>query len=771
MGAKVASKRHTSSPPITLGNRKRECSPNSSERQQECSDQTLAPSFAQALLTNVVGLVSGLGLVLLITMVWQNTVSTEEAAKQEIGETLNRATERLRILLRAAEMVAESAERIVHTNDATGSTLRPALESLLPAFEQRPELSYLGVVLPEAGEYGTLERKITGDIHLRLHPGTRKTDTMVRSLGLTPKGFVAQETYPTHGYDPRERPFYKAALEGPAQGTWMLAYPWIIHTAPGSSRPDEDALWGISYVKALRDSSGKVKGVLDTDFDLPALNRFLTSLGSEFRTHLHVIELGPAPRLIGDAGVDRTPQPLPVEFAALTGLSGNNAVIQRMALGGERRWVAARRLELAGGVTWLAVASRAAPVIEAPLRHQLWQVLGMGLAIVLALAMVSVRVARRFSGPLAALKDRVASIEHELPALPEPSTPPIATKGFRETQLLGDALDRMAIAVREQVLSKEEHAASLALKVAIFDSTSTTIFSLESKRNVIEWNAAAERLFGMPREQVVDRIIDDVVVAPDGSADWAMILETPRTASFPLLGANGPFEAEIRLVTFTREGERIHTVLLTDISEHKRIEQRLLQERDYADTVINSLPGIFYHIDEQFRLVRWNRNFERASGYSAEELIGADPMIFLPDGRKSVVSKRLQEILDKGETSFEADYLLKDGRRIPYLFTGVRFEYNGLWGFVGTGTDITDRKDAQARLLAFNADLEQRVAHRTAELQAANEELDAFCHSVAHDLRTPLRSIAGYAAILAQEHADRLDSEGLDFLGRVQAAT
>jgi C4-dicarboxylate-specific signal transduction histidine kinase len=92
--------------------------------------------------------------------------------------------------------------------------------------------------------------------------------------------------------------------------------------------------------------------------------------------------------------------------------------------------------------------------------------------------------------------------------------------------------------------------------------------------------------------------------------------------------------------------------------------------------------------------------------------------------------------------------------------------------------DITARKDADrealrrtAEIQALNASLEQRVQERTVHLERANKHLAAFTYSVAHDLRTPLRGISGFAEALVEEYGDRLDEKGLGYTGRIQAAS
>jgi light-regulated signal transduction histidine kinase (bacteriophytochrome) len=89
----------------------------------------------------------------------------------------------------------------------------------------------------------------------------------------------------------------------------------------------------------------------------------------------------------------------------------------------------------------------------------------------------------------------------------------------------------------------------------------------------------------------------------------------------------------------------------------------------------------------------------------------------------------------------------------------------------GVIVDVTAQKQAEQAIQQMNEQLERRVAERTAQLSAANRELESFAYSVSHDLRAPLRSIDGFSRILVEEYAVGLQPTARDYLQRVRNAS
>jgi PAS domain S-box-containing protein len=133
-----------------------------------------------------------------------------------------------------------------------------------------------------------------------------------------------------------------------------------------------------------------------------------------------------------------------------------------------------------------------------------------------------------------------------------------------------------------------------------------------------------------------------------------------------------------------------------DISENKAGEETLRQAKDFSEAAINALPGIFYLYNSEGRLVRWNRNHELKTGFSAEELNGRPILDWFPESHRDLVALEVRRVHEDGEGRIEAPVRMKDGHEVPYLLKWVGLMIEGESYILGTGTDISDIKWMEA---------------------------------------------------------------------------
>ena len=165
------------------------------------------------------------------------------------------------------------------------------------------------------------------------------------------------------------------------------------------------------------------------------------------------------------------------------------------------------------------------------------------------------------------------------------------------------------------------------------------------------------------------------------------------------------------------------TAIWRDVTERNAADAALREERQFRETIVESLPGIFYALDAEGRLLLWNRPFERVTGRSAAQLAGLDAREVFEGPGRDLIAERIGAVFRDGHSFAEAEIVALDGRRTPYYFTGLRIEMRGRPVLVGTGIDVSALKQAEFELRSLNAELERRVAERTADLQATHERL------------------------------------------------
>jgi diguanylate cyclase (GGDEF)-like protein/PAS domain S-box-containing protein len=135
-----------------------------------------------------------------------------------------------------------------------------------------------------------------------------------------------------------------------------------------------------------------------------------------------------------------------------------------------------------------------------------------------------------------------------------------------------------------------------------------------------------------------------------------------------------------------------------DITERTQLEEALLAEKNFTDSVVDSMPGIFYALDEKGGFIRWNKNEENVTGYSAAELRNMNSLDTIAEEDRERVAGRIRDVFTLGYAAVEANLLAKDGTKTRYLLTGARAGIGNRTYLIGMGIDITERKKAELAL-------------------------------------------------------------------------
>lgn len=417
------------------------------------------------------------------------------------------------------------------------------------------------------------------------------------------------------------------------------------------------------------------------------------------------------------------------------------------------------------GLGWTAVVRVEEGVALAESRHLAWVTLVIGLGAALSFSWVIWWAVGQRLRPLEKLSDAAANITSDgtAPPLPEPD-------GKDEVAVFTRSLTRLVNALRE---SRERFQ-------GLFEHAPVAMVFANRSGQILNTNSRFQNLFGDGTaslshiEQWFESAFPPGAARDKARRRWARVVEISgdrpvevASAEYDICRPDGSRRTVAASGIAMPEGV---LVAFHDQTERRRAESSL---RLWVEAFARSEVSLLITDARTNTIEDANPAFARHRGYTPEELRGMPFMCLFPDSRSTDMKAVLKQLENQNHLIYESEHITRDGHIFPVLVdvTVLHDTHGQAVRRVAYIQDLTEQRRAAQEILRLNAELEQRVVERTAELSAANRELDSFAASVSHDLRAPLRNIGGVVHLLRNEFADRLGDEGRQHVQRIEQGT
>jgi PAS domain S-box-containing protein len=330
-----------------------------------------------------------------------------------------------------------------------------------------------------------------------------------------------------------------------------------------------------------------------------------------------------------------------------------------------------------------------------------------------------------------------------------------------------------------------------ALQSAIFNSANFSSIATDAKGVIQIFNVGAERMLGYAAADVMNKITPADISDPQEVIARAKALsaelDTPIAPGFEALvfKASRGIEDIYELTYIRKDGSRFPAVVSvtalrdaqsaiigylligTDNTARKQVEeermkldQRLRDQQFYTRSLIESNIDAIMTTDPLGIITDVNKQMEALTGCTRDELIGAPFKNYFTDPDRAETSIKLV-LSEKKVTNYELTARARDGKETVVSYNATTFydRDRKLQGVFAAARDVTERNAA-----------ERRVAETSAQLQAANQELETFSYSVSHDLRAPLRHVLGFVDLLQRDAGPSLSEKNLRHLTTISEA-
>jgi PAS domain S-box-containing protein len=316
---------------------------------------------------------------------------------------------------------------------------------------------------------------------------------------------------------------------------------------------------------------------------------------------------------------------------------------------------------------------------------------------------------------------------------------------------------------------------------AIVESSDDAIITKDLNGIIRSWNQGAERIYGYTETEAVGRPVQMLIPIGRENEEPAILARITRGERLDHYETTRRRKdgslVEVSLSVSPIKDDQGNIIgaskIAHDISERKHME--FLQRR--LSAIVESSDDAIISKDLNGVIQSWNGGAERMFGYTASEAVGQSVTMLMPEDRMD----EEPGILDRIRRGEQIDHYLtvrrrKDGTLITVSLavSPVKDPNGRVVGASKIARNITeqektriDLETARAQLAAANADLEKRVAERTAALDEALTQMQEFSYTISHDLRSPVRAMQGYATAFLEQYGAQLDARGKNYLQRI----